>query len=557
MMLWQAGYDATKTDYLVQGFKHGFDLGYRGPLIRQHTSNNLPLTVGTKTDLWEKVMKEVKLGRAVGPFSHIPFHYYVQSPIGLVPKAGGQTRMIFHLSYDFGKQNCNKSVNFHTPDYFCSVHYHDLDYAVRTCLKLIQWRLPAATKTFFSRSDLKSAFRTVPILPAQRWLLIFKAMDPTTNEVKYFVDRMLPFGASSSCTIYQRFSDSLKFLLEHHSGCQFSVTNYLDDYLCIHYCEQGANYLVRKFLEICSKIGCPVALEKTEYASTHCVFLGMLLDGVNHRIIVPEEKRIKALNLIRWVCERKKVTIVIVQRLTGVLNFLTKAIVPGRTFTRAMYDKLKLCDNKGRLLREYHHMSLGSEFLQDCGMWEAFLTCAGTVKMNLCRPFVDLDKVRHSATLRFFSDASKNSSLGFSAVYKNKYWFAHRWPVGFIERYDPSIQFLELYALVAAVLTWGSKKELTNARVTIFCDNKSVRDMVNSQISTKKDCMKLLRLLVLNNIEHNRRLFVEYVESARNDLADVLSRLKFSEFWRIAPDTMNRTPDQVAASVWPVNMLWQ
>ena len=37
-------------------------------------------------------MKEVKLGRVAGPFLKVPFDNYIQSPIGLVPKAGGGTR---------------------------------------------------------------------------------------------------------------------------------------------------------------------------------------------------------------------------------------------------------------------------------------------------------------------------------------------------------------------------------------------------------------------------------------------------------------------------------
>ena len=51
----------------------------------------------------------------MGLFETIPFENFIQSPIGLVPKAGSdQTRLIFHLSYDF-KSEGFKSVNAHTP----------------------------------------------------------------------------------------------------------------------------------------------------------------------------------------------------------------------------------------------------------------------------------------------------------------------------------------------------------------------------------------------------------------------------------------------------------
>ena len=64
-------------------------------------------------------MKEVQCKRVAGPYDEVPFHYFVQSPIGLVPKSGGDgTRLIFHLSHDFGP-NC-KSINANIPQERCT-----------------------------------------------------------------------------------------------------------------------------------------------------------------------------------------------------------------------------------------------------------------------------------------------------------------------------------------------------------------------------------------------------------------------------------------------------
>ena len=99
-LLDQTNYDPVKTAYLVQGFKNGFDLGYRGDEDVKITSPNLELRVGSEVILWNKVMKEVKLRRYAGPYKNIPFDNYIQNPIGLVPKDNGRdTRLIFHLSY--------------------------------------------------------------------------------------------------------------------------------------------------------------------------------------------------------------------------------------------------------------------------------------------------------------------------------------------------------------------------------------------------------------------------------------------------------------------------
>ena len=52
-------YDKDKTEFLVNGFKKGFDLGYRGNRKMKIKAPNLKLTVGSKVELWNKVMKEV------------------------------------------------------------------------------------------------------------------------------------------------------------------------------------------------------------------------------------------------------------------------------------------------------------------------------------------------------------------------------------------------------------------------------------------------------------------------------------------------------------------
>ena len=87
-------YDENEIDFLVNGFHNGFDIGYEGPQNCTDLSRNIPFQVGSHEEMWSKIMKEVKLGRFAGPYESIPFDNYVQSPIGLVPKKGGKTRLI-------------------------------------------------------------------------------------------------------------------------------------------------------------------------------------------------------------------------------------------------------------------------------------------------------------------------------------------------------------------------------------------------------------------------------------------------------------------------------
>ena len=201
---------------------------------------------------------------------------------------------------------------------------------------------------FFSKTDLRSAFRILPILPEQRCYLLLKAKHPLTKKYMYFSEKCLPFRARISCAKFQSFSDSLHFLIEWLSGQNFSVTNYLDDYLFVQQTKADCDALVSQFLELCERINCPVVHDKTEWSAECMIFLGILLDGANKMLVVPEEKRRKALFFLNLFIGKNKATIKEIQRLTGTLNFLGKAIVPGRMLTRGLYSKLKLKDVNGK-----------------------------------------------------------------------------------------------------------------------------------------------------------------------------------------------------------------
>ena len=114
------------------------EICYEGPTNRIEESDNILLRIDSVTERWNKIMKEVKERRYAGPFSReqLPFKYFVQSPVGLVPKAGGKTHLIFHLSYDFGPGENRKSVNHYIPQEKCSVKYRDLDFAVLTSMNI-------------------------------------------------------------------------------------------------------------------------------------------------------------------------------------------------------------------------------------------------------------------------------------------------------------------------------------------------------------------------------------------------------------------------------------
>ena len=174
-------------------------------------------------------------------------------------------------------------------------------------------------------------------------------------------------------------------------------------------------------------------MDKTEWATQLIVFLGILLDGEHFVLSIPTEKRLIAISLLQEMMSKRKATVKDLQKLCGYLNFLGKAIFPGRTFTRWMYSKYSQIVDQGRhhnrdltsnayKLKQYHHVRLDEEFKLDCTVWLEFLNEEEHIRKTVCRLMVDLPESKISVEeSSFFSDASAAPHLGFGALLKSRW----------------------------------------------------------------------------------------------------------------------------------------
>ena len=527
----------------MEGFKEGFDLGYRGPEEIRQKANNLKFTIGNKTELWNKVMKEVKEKRYAGPFKDIPFDNYIQSPIGLVPKDGGKkTRLIFHLSHPRDPTK-GISVNAATPKHLTTVKYQDFDDAVRICTNEGQG-------CYAGKSDMTSAFRHLAMKKKFWKYLVMKAQNPIDNQWYYFVDKCMPFGASISCSHFQEFSDAISHIVTYFTKKE--NINYLDDFFFAQLMKALCNYQINTFLEICEKVNFPVSMEKTFWATTKISFLGLLLDTTKQLVCVPIEKIQKARNMINMALSKKnsKITLHQLQQITGFLNFLTKAVVPGRAFTRRLY-----CVEEGALqknMKKHHHIKLTREMKMDLELWKVFLDHPSVY----ARSFLDLNNILTSEDVDFYTDASANPNLGCGGI-SGTNWYILQWNEKFINKHKPSINYLELYALTVAIYLWVGK--FKNKRIHIFCDNMSVVQMVNKSSSKCKNCMVLIRLIVLKSITNNVKISVKHVAGKSNIFADWLSRLEYKKFRqhsRSISRKFDSKPMEIPQDLWPMEKLW-
>ena len=392
---------------------------------------------------------------------------------------------------------------------------------------------------------MRSAFRNLGILKSQWRFLVMKARSPVDGKFYFFVDKCLPFGASISCSHFQKFSDAVAHIVKTKTGKD--LVNYLDDYLFVVLCKLICDVQICTFLEVCEMIRFPASPEKTFWGTTVLIFLGLLLDTVAQTISIAVDKIHRAIALLDEVLTKKgskcKITLKQLQKLCRFLNFLCRAIIPGRAFTRHLYAYTATTQKK---LKPHHHIRVNAEMRLDMIMWKSLLEHPSV----FCQPFIDFMKDIQAPMIQMYSDASQSHLLGFGAICQTDWMYGlWQWDTKLMSEHEPSIAFLELYAVTAGILQWIH--QFQNRRITLHCDNQSADDMINSNSSICKYCKKLIRLIVLRSLIVNVRVFAKYIPSKENTFADLLSRNKIGKFHRLGGGCFNSMPTEIPKDMWP------
>ena len=182
-------------------------------------------------------------------------------------------------------------------------------------------------------------------------------------------------------------------------------------------------------------------------------------------------------------------------------------------------------------------------------MWLTFLNHPSIFS----RSFIDFQQI-NADVLNFYTDASKTVGLG--GFYDGS-WMYEFWDPDFIAEHNPSISYLELYAITAAVIAWIPR--FKNRRIILFWDNQGAVEMINSNTSNCKRCMVLIHILVLQGLIHNVKINARHVKGKLNNFSDLLSRGKINEFTELAQKQgvqLDKDRTAVPNCIWLIHKVW-
>ena len=453
-----------------------------------------------------EIQRECQAGRLLGPFQERPLPNLKCSGVGVVPKKNGKWRMIHHLSAPLGL-----SVNDHIPKEPYSLQYSSVDDAVHLLCSL-------GKGARMAKVDLKSAFRIIPVRK-QDWELL-----GIHWRNQYYVDTCLPFGLRSAPYLFNQFADALEWILRNNYSLQW-VIHYLDDYLILGPPENNlCRQFLQDFLRVCSLLGIPVATEKVEGPLTILTFLGLELDSVTQQIRLTQDRLAEILTELGKWQRRKKATKRELLSLIGKLAFAARAVPAGRLFLRRL---IQLSTKVDRL---HHHVRLNQDAKLDIAWWQSFLPSWNG------KAFFLEQNTTAASDLSLYTDASGTHGCG--AYFKGA-WFHYSWQPHQQLSPTTSIQWQELFAIVAAALTWGN--HWLRKRICFYCDNQAIVQAWEGKSSKHPKLTSLMRLLFLTAAQNNFTVKLKHVPGKSNELADALSRKQFNRFFSLAPQA-NRIP---------------
>ena len=492
---WLEGYDEEKKKILIDGFSFGFHVGFEGT-----TNNSIPKNLKSALDMpdlvTEHIKKELEAGRLAGPFTQPPFDNFQCSPLGLVEKKEkGKFRMIHHLSYPDGL-----SVNDQIPEEWSAVRYASICDAIDLVICLCD-------KAFMAKTDVKHAFRIVPLHPDIHHLFLLHW------EGEFYVDLALPMGCSSSCLIFEAVSTAVEWIAKNKLGIE--SVHILDDFFLASVSKQVGSYQLQNFLDMCQDIGLPMAPEKTFWPSNVMSFVGYEIDTVNREVRLPMDKVQKCQHEISKLIKQKKATLREIQSLVGLLNFACAVILPGRPFLR------RLIDLTIGLKAPHHFRRLSSPVKEDMMVWLSFLSAFNGKSL-----FPDT-YISSAEDIQLFTDAS--GKIGFGALCGSA-WFNGLWQGWWL---DQNITLKELYPIVLAIETWGFS--IMNKRLHIRTDNQALVPVINNQTSKEPLVMNLVRRMVLHCLKCNIIITASHIPGVQNTIADRLSRFQMKDFRELAP----------------------
>ena len=495
----ELGITGPRVDRVVGRFRAGADLGFREPARARFSTNNRSATLHAAR-VSDAVQAEVEAGVTRGPYLAPPLPGFRVNPLSARIKDNGAARVILDLSAPRGDA-VNDLIN---PD-DCAVRYASLDELAAFIFEFGG----AGTRIF--KADIRNAFKLIPVRPDQHAALGF------FWDGRFHYQTALPFGCRASPRIFNDFAELLRDATRALSG-NGAFLNYLDDFFGV---ESGAAPTAvstyQCFVQLCARVGVPLAEDKMAAPSTRVEILGIVVDTVKMTYELPAKKLRALVETLEDVAGKRCATRRQLLSVAGRLVHACKCVPPGRSFLRRILDAAYSVDGP------LHWVRVTAAVRADLRWWTVFAP-----QWNGTFPILAPALPRGAGPIL----RTDSSRFGMGAVWGG-HWWAAEWPVAVAADVCPSMTLLELLPILIAAVTWDGA--WAGARLIIETDNMGVVGVWGRGWAREPRTMAVLRHLLFRAARGGYVIEICHVPGVENGAADALSRGELARFRLLQP----------------------
>lgn len=251
------------------------------------------------------------------------------SPIGTVPKPHSTSfRTIHHLSHPCRPGLKLPSVNTGIQLAFVSLQYKSL----RPLIDFVC----TSPGCWLWKGDLQDAFRNIVTCLSDARLLGF-----TFDSVSYR-ENALTFGGKSSPWLFNLYAEMVHWIVSSCLPPGLPLNHYLDNFFRVVPAGEDSSRPVRLLALTCKALGLALSPSKTFFSTKKLEVLGIEIDTEALTIGITDTHRSSFLCTIQDLLQSNRVSLLQLQHISGLLQFVTQMAPLGRAYLGRLYAALRL-----------------------------------------------------------------------------------------------------------------------------------------------------------------------------------------------------------------------